>query len=161
MTSSRAYDYFIVSYERHHDKVVIRDAMQEHFEGMKNLYDKEKNYANPTGPWEYPDKNRAQPIGGTRRESLKSLSRHAFWWRLSAATIGAGFLLGPMWLLALKQRLYLQLEATTGFVLGFGLTLAFFVERIDQVFAGTLAYAAVLMVFVGLSVQEATGAPNS
>jgi hypothetical protein len=158
MTTSRSYDYFIVSYERHHDKVVIEDAMQDHYAGMKNLYEKGKDYTHSSGPWEKPDKDRAKPIGGTRRESLKSLSRHAFWWRLSAAFVGAGFLIGPMWLLALKQQLYLQLEATTGFVLGFGLVMAFFVDKIDQVFAGTLAYAAVLMVFVGLSLQGATGA---
>lgn len=158
MTTSRSHDYFIVSYERHHDKVVIRDAMEDHFAGMKNLYEKGTDYAHPSGPWEYHDKNRAEPIGGTRRESLNSLSRHAFWWRLSAAFVGAGFLIGPMWLLALKQQLYLQLEATTGFVLGFGLVMTIFVDKIDQVFAGTLVYTAVLMVFVELSLQGATGA---
>jgi uncharacterized membrane protein len=62
-----------------------------------------------------------------------------------------------MWLLALKQRLYLQLEATTGFVFRFRLILAYFIDKIDQVFAGTLAYAAVLIMFVGLSIQGAEG----
>lgn len=154
VNTSRSYDYFIVSYERHNDKLVIKDAIHTYFQGKRNLYEKGKNNAQFSGPWEYPDNNNhAKPIGGTRRENLKSLSRHAFWWKLSAAFVGAGFLIGPMWLLALKQQLYFQLKATTGFVLGFGLVMAFFVDKIDQVFAGTLAYAAVLMVFVGLSLQ--------
>jgi hypothetical protein len=156
-TSSRAYDYFIVSSERYHDKTVILDAMEDHCTSMEVLYNSEKDYALPTGPWEYATNDCANPIGGTRNDNIKSILRHAFWWRLGAAIVGAGFLVGPMWLLALKQHLYLQLEATTGFVFGFGLILAYFVDRIDQVFAGTLAYAAVLMVFVGLSIQGGEG----
>jgi hypothetical protein len=154
VTTSRSYDYFIVSSERHHDRLVIRDAMEDYRLGKQKLYDKRKDNAQFSGPWEYPDNNSyAKPIGGTRRENLKSLSRHAFSWKLSAAFVGAGFLIGPMWLLALKQQLCFQLKATTGFVLRFGLVMAFFVDKIDQVFADTLAYAAVLMVFVGLSLQ--------
>lgn len=127
VNTSRSYDYFIVSYERHNDKLVIRDAMQDYFYGKEDIYTKGKDNAQFSGPWEYPDNNNhAKPIGGTRRENLKSLSRHAFWWKLSAAFVGAGFLIGPMWLLALKQQLYFQLKATTGFVLGFGLIMAFF-----------------------------------
>lgn len=156
-TSSRAYDYFIVSSERHHDRTVILDAMDDYFTSMEDMYNQKQDRALPTGPWEYLKHGRAEPIGGTRNDSIKRLLRHAFWWKLSAAIVGAGFLVGPMWLLALEQRLYLQLEATTGFVFGFGLVLAYFVDKIDQVFAGTLAYAAVLMVFVGLSIQGAEG----
>jgi hypothetical protein len=155
-TSSRAYDYFIVSSERYHDSVVILDKMKGHVSGMKDLYEKRKSSALPTGPWESPNNNdRANPIGRTRNDSTKSLSRHVFWWKLGAAIVGSGFLVGPMWLLALKQHLYLQLVATTGFVFLFGLVLACFVEKVDQVFAGALAYTAVLMVFVALSVQGA------
>lgn len=74
------------------------------------------------------------------------------------AIVGAGSLIGPVWILALKNGLYLQLEATTGFVFGFTLIISYFVDIVDQVFAGTWAYAAVLlMMFVGLSIQGAQG----
>ena len=156
-TGLTAYDYFIVSSERYHDKNVLQSAMSHYYDAKKDLYNRKKS-ALHTGPWEYLDSNGcAEPIGGTRHEGVKNISRKAFWWKLSAAFIGAGFLVGPMWLLALEQRLYLQLEVTTGFVLGFGVTLAYFMDKVDQVFAGTLAYAAVLMVFVGLSVQGVRG----
>jgi hypothetical protein len=156
MNSSRAYDYFIVSSERYHDADIILDKMGGYISGMRDLYAEKINSALPTGPWECLDDNdRANPIGGTRNDRIKSLLRHTFWWKLGAAIVGSGFLVGPMWLLALKQRLYLQLEATTGFVFMFGLVLAFFVDKVDQVFAGALAYAAVLIVFVGLSIQRA------
>ena len=91
VNTSRSYDYFIVSYERHNDKLVIRDAMQDYFYGKEDIYTKGKDNAQFSGPWEYPDNNNhAKPIGGTRRENLKSLSRHAFWWKLSAAFVGVG-----------------------------------------------------------------------
>ena len=131
--------------------------MHDYSTGMRSLYHEAKDDALPTGRWEYPVNDLANPIGGTRNDNIKSQSRHAFWWKLGAAIVGTGFLISPMWLLALKQHLYLQLEATTGFVFGFGLVLAYFMDKIDQVFAGTLAYAAVLMVFVGLSIQRAGG----
>jgi hypothetical protein len=155
-TGLAAYDYFIVSSERCHDRRVLQSATFGYNDVKKELY--EKRSALPTGPWEYLDShNCAEPIGGTRHEGIKTISRKVFWWKLSAAFIGAGFLVGPMWLLALEQGLYLQLEVTTGFVLSFGITLAYFMDKVDQVFAGTLAYAAVLMVFVGLSVQGVGG----
>jgi hypothetical protein len=155
MTTGLAeYDYFIVSSERCHDRIILKTAMFDYDEVKEKLHNKSALH---TGPWEYLENNRAEPIGGTRHEGIKTISRKVFWWKLSAAFIGAGFLVGPMWLLALEQRLYLQLEVTTGFVLSFGITLAYFMEKIDQVFAGTLAYAAVLMVFVGLSVQGVGG----
>jgi hypothetical protein len=166
-TSSRAYDYFIASSERHHDRSVIHDVMADYSFDKENFYEEKKGDALGTGPWEKPytrvdnrgnERSYANPIGGTRNEIVKNLVRQTFWWKLGAAIVGAGFLVGPMWLLALKQRLYLQLEVTTGFVFGFGLVLAYLVEKTDQVFAGTLAYAAVLMVFVGLSLQGSEGA---
>ncbi|KAK0614338.1 hypothetical protein B0T14DRAFT_606648 [Immersiella caudata] len=47
-----------------------------------------------------------------------------------------------------------QGRMSTVFVFAFSLTLVFFVERTVQVFAGTSAYAAVLTVFVGISMEE-------
>ena len=157
MSSSKAYDYFIVSSERYNDDRVLEEVVKS--DDKENLYIAKEGLAHFTGPWERGKENdwEANPIGRTRSENEKTVRRRAFWWKLGGAIVGAGFLIGPMWLLALKQGLYLQLEATTGFVFGFGLIMAYFVDRVDQVFAGTLAYAAVLMVFVGLSIQGTQG----
>ncbi|KAM5349128.1 hypothetical protein ACJ41O_008951 [Fusarium nematophilum] len=106
------------------------------------------------GPWEDTKSGRVAPAVGTRRATVETLFRRAFWSRLTAAVVGAVFLVGPMWLLVLRRELFIHLGATTGFVLGFGCVMAFFVEKVDQVFAGTLAYAAVLMVFVGVIMQD-------
>jgi hypothetical protein len=107
-----------------------------------------------TGPWERAGRDqRVAPTGGTRGANVKSLTNQAFWSRLMAAVVGAMFLVGPMWLLALRRDLLTHLGMSTGFVFAFGLTLVFFVERTDQVFAGTSAYAAVLMVFVGIAME--------
>jgi len=57
-----------------------------------------------------------------------------------------------MWLLTLQRELVIHLGATTGFVFGFGFTLAFFVEKTNQVFTGTLAYTAILIVFVEVTI---------
>jgi hypothetical protein len=164
MTSSRDYDYFVVSPERYHDRNVIQmiTRVNTYADAIRVLKSKLRKRPMPsTGPWEEvkDGTNRyAEPIGGTRHDSIRTVLRRAFWWKLFAATFGAGFLIGPMWALALKEGLYFQLGLTSGFVFSFGILLAYFVERIDQVFAGTLAYAAVLMVFVGLSVQWSRGA---
>lgn len=55
-----------------------------------------------------------------------------------------------MWLLVLKQELYIQLGVTTGCVSAFGLLMAWYLATLEAVFASTLAYSAVLMVFVGV-----------
>ncbi|KAL7625597.1 hypothetical protein AAE478_004817 [Parahypoxylon ruwenzoriense] len=89
-----------------------------------------------TGPWEKPNGEKVNPAGGTRGANVKSMLKEAFWWRLGAAIIGAVSHDG--------------IRALLGFIM------AFFVEKVDQVFAGTLAYAAVLMVFVGVIMQEAS-----
>jgi hypothetical protein len=151
-TGLAADDYFIVSSKRYYDGQVLQSAMLDYHDAKKDLY--ERKFVLNSGPWERPDRNnRAEPIGF----GIRKFSRKMFWRKVSAAFIGAGFLVGPMWLLALEQQLYLQLEVTKGFVLSFGITLAYFMDKFDQVFAGTLAYAAVLVVFVGLSVQGVEG----
>ncbi|KAF2178706.1 hypothetical protein K469DRAFT_326820 [Zopfia rhizophila CBS 207.26] len=64
------------------------------------------------------------------------------------------FLIGPMWLLVLKCELFFLLGATTVCVTGFGFLMACYVDGLKYVFVRTLAYAAVLMVFVGVIMQE-------
>lgn len=69
---------------------------------------------------------------------------------MSSALAAGAFLVGPMWLLVLQRGLYVNLGAATGFVVTFGLLMVGYVDKPEQVFASTLAYAAVLMVFVGV-----------
>jgi hypothetical protein len=153
--SQKPYDLFIVSYERAGDREVMKKVINAAGTSTTSTTIKTKGSPIDTGPWEIvaPGSN-TEPIGGTRNTTMKMLLRQTFWWKLGAAIAGAAFLVGPTWLLVLKRDLYLHLGATTGFVFGFGILLTFFVEKIDQVFAGTLAYAAVLMVFVGVLMQE-------
>lgn len=71
--------------------------------------------------------------------------------------MGGAFLVAPMWLLALKQDLYLQLGITTGCVSIFGLLVAWYLSSLEAVFTACIAYAAVLMVFVGAMIQNKGG----
>lgn len=152
--SQKPYDLFIASSERAQDNDILRVAMEEKNKSLASLDSGIRDMPISAGPWEIvPAGERASPIGGTRNASMETLLRQAFWWKLGAAVVGATFLVGPMWLLVFKRELFVQLGATTGFVFSFGLLLAFFVDQLDQVFAGTLAYAAVLMVFVGVTMQ--------
>lgn len=80
------------------------------------------------------------------------------------AIIGGVFLIGPMWLMVLRNELYTTLITTTAFVFGFGLIISvgpiFIVGSkigVETVFSATAAYAAVLVVFVGTT----TPATNS
>ncbi|KAL4749836.1 hypothetical protein BDW72DRAFT_194417 [Aspergillus terricola var. indicus] len=109
-----------------------------------------KANARPTGPWESGNDNIAQPLYTTRAEILKRglLSRFA------GALVGGVFLVGPMWLFALERDLYLQLGFTTGFVSVFGFLMAWLLGTPENVFTASTAYTAVLMVFVGVIMQE-------
>jgi hypothetical protein len=76
--------------------------------------------------------------------------------RLIVAGIGASFLIGPMWLMMLRGELYVALISTTVFVVVFGALAAFFLENHAHVLSSTAAYAAVLVVFVGLTSEAST-----
>ena len=148
-------DPFIASSEHSHDDILLFDAMIRKDKTVSNLGNPSdpdnlvylKESATPTGPWETRSRHRgARPIASTRAEAL----RRALWSRIGGACVGGVFLIGPMWLLVLKQELYLQLGVTTGCVSAFGLLMACYLDTLEAVFAATLGYAAVLMVFVGV-----------
>jgi hypothetical protein len=111
-----------------------------------------KKMATATGPWE-DGTYEMRPIGGTRGDSFK----RAFWSRAAGAGVGAAFLIGPMWPLVLKQDIYLQLGITTGCIIAFGSVMVFALDKLEAVFAATLGYAAVLVVFVGVVMQNLGG----
>ncbi|KAI1452128.1 hypothetical protein F4805DRAFT_47114 [Annulohypoxylon moriforme] len=155
--TQKRYDIFIASSERNQDRAHLRAAIIDADKGVDDFTAKDQKFALPTGPWEVvPEGGKPVPIGGTRNASVQSLLRRALMTRVFLALLGSAFLVGPMWLLALKRDLIFDLGATTVAVTIFGLLLAFVVDKGDQVFAGTLAYAAVLMVFVGVIIQEAS-----
>lgn len=113
----------------------------------------------PSGPWETDEKDSRKLASGlinTRTTSAKL----AFWERVGAAVIGGAFLIGPMWVLALKRDLFVHLGVATACVIAFGFSLSFYLKTVDGVFAATLAYAAVIMVFVGIVIEE-TGSKGS
>lgn len=59
-----------------------------------------------------------------------------------------------MWLMALETTLYWNLTTTTIFVVLFGFAVVFRLERPMDVLSTTAAYAAVLVVFVGLKADS-------
>jgi hypothetical protein len=72
--------------------------------------------------------------------------------RLMVAMVGALFILVPMYIMALHQNLTNSLVTTTIAVVLFVLVCLIPLKLPnDQIFASTFAYAAVLMVFVGLT----------
>ncbi|XXG98093.1 hypothetical protein Hte_004412 [Hypoxylon texense] len=86
--------------------------------------------------------------------STRSINRfRQFINRVVVATVGGGFLIGPMWLMVLHNTRDTALISTTAFVVVFGLMMACILDRYMDILSSTAAYAAVLVVFVGLTVQ--------
>lgn len=155
-------DYFLVSGERKVDDYVMREII-----GVQPPPAAEQAAIPVVGPWE--DVN--QPIGGTRNENVGKSWMKSFRTRLAMAALGGTFLVGPMWLMVLlrEQWVYTALVSTTVFVYAFGMFMSAWLEKPMDVLSGTAAYAAVLVVFVGLgqdsgssqAVAGAMGAANS
>lgn len=155
-------DPFICSSEREHDGYLISAAMLKRYKTAKDLLSAHNltdlcglaDIATSSGRWEDQKNARrqtARAITNTRGQAL----RRAIWVRFSAASMAGMFLLVPMWVLTLRaENVYLQLGVASGCVTAFGLLMAWMLPTVDAVFASTLAYAAVLMVFVGVVMQE-------
>ncbi|KAI0383177.1 hypothetical protein F5Y04DRAFT_250798 [Hypomontagnella monticulosa] len=134
-------DPFLVTGERKMDSYVIHSILDDLLEG---------DFGRPIpvdSPWE--DEN--FPIGGTRNDNVAKSWITGFKERLVIAAVGGCFLIGPMWLMMLHKELYTSLGATAGFVIAFGIVMAWFLDKPKEVMSGTAAYAAVLVVFVGLA----------
>lgn len=112
---------------------------------------------NPIGDWEGKSVQ-PTPIAGTRDGNLKRAQFKAFRERVAPATVGAIFLIAPMWLMVLHNTLYTGLVSTTVFILVFGLSMALALSKPMDVMASTAAYAAVLVVFVGLNIDTGSSA---
>ncbi|KAK3401451.1 hypothetical protein B0T20DRAFT_450520 [Sordaria brevicollis] len=168
-------DPFIATSRRHHDHAAFETACARRGLAIKQLVppiseerngelesqqpqdrwiDRVQKASIPTGPWEdSKSKNHHRPASSLVNTRTLSTKR-AFWTRVGAAAIGAAFLIAPMWILALQRNLYVHLGVATGCITAFGLLVSLYLETVDNVFAATLAYAAVIMVFVGIVLQE-------
>ncbi|KAI1175135.1 hypothetical protein F4777DRAFT_598744 [Nemania sp. FL0916] len=133
-------DPFLVTGERSIDSYVLHSLLgdaKKDVSGDPIIID---------GPWE----DTTVPIGGTRNLVTARSEIVQFRQRLVIAAIAGSFLIAPMWLMVLHNTLYTCLVSTTVFVIVFGVVLAAFLDGPKEVMSGTAAYAAVLVVFVGL-----------
>ncbi|KAH9907736.1 hypothetical protein F4778DRAFT_445296 [Xylariomycetidae sp. FL2044] len=140
-------DPFHVTGERKTDAYVIDTTLQKmniHLE-HKDLPAHEPIMVR--GPWE----EDWLPIGGPRDLNLAWAWKAGFKKRIVTAAMGGLFLIGPMWLMVLRNGLYTNLLAATVFVSAFGVLMAWQVDQPKEVMSNTAAYAAVLVVFVGLT----------
>ncbi|KAH8587229.1 hypothetical protein B0O99DRAFT_527176, partial [Bisporella sp. PMI_857] len=146
--STRERDPFLASGEYWIDHAVLLDAIASvgqdfisfPFETIRS-----------TDSWR--DKKDNSGISEARNQGNRKLASKSFRKRLWIAVLGGAFLLGPMWLMVLHHTLYTALVSTTVAVALFGLLMAWRLERDTDVLASTAAYAAVLVVFVGLDTQ--------
>lgn len=133
-------DPFLITGERAIDDFVIRATLGNDIE--------DGNFGEPIpvlGTWE----NDSQPIGGTRTATIAEKGAQEFRDKVVMATVGGFFLIAPMWFMVLRNDLYTSLVSTTAFVAAFGIIMAWNLDKPKEVIAGTAAYAAVLVVFVG------------
>lgn len=145
--SKESVDPFLVTGERsvdHHVMSIAMGKFRDHFVSESNNFEK----FDSIGSWKGEE---AIPIGGTRKENNKASEWKNFRKRLRMAVLGGVFLLTPMWLMVLHKTKYTALVSTTVFVALFGLIMAKFLEKEMDVLSVTAAYAAVLVVFVGLN----------
>lgn len=139
----RSRDVFLATTQRSIDRFVMRKVVE--FNPETIWFD--ENKAVPAGePWEHDDESESIP--GTRT----NVFNQSFWNRVKMATVGGVFLIGPMWLMVLSNDWrYTGLITTTVFVTVFGLSMSAALDKPMDVLSSTAAYAAVLVVFVGVN----------
>lgn len=143
--SQRPRDVFLATAERSVDRLVIKTVV-ERSPGDMPWFD--RNKAIPTS--EPLETDFGAPIPGTRSK----VANQSFWNRVKMATVGGAFLLGPMWLMVLSHNWrYTGLLTTTICVTFFGLSMSVVLDKPMDVLSSTAAYAAVLVVFVGVNMD--------
>ncbi|KAI0481668.1 hypothetical protein F4859DRAFT_475549, partial [Xylaria cf. heliscus] len=133
-------DPFYITGERYIDSYVLHSLLGD---AMKDITEPPMLVDTP---WE----NTKEPIGGTRNEVTAKSESAEFRKRIAIAAVAGFFLIGPMWLMVLHNTLWTRLVSTTVFVTVFGIILAYSLDSPKEVMSGTAAYAAVLVVFVGV-----------
>jgi hypothetical protein len=139
-------DPFLVTGERYVDHRVLQRAMGDQYD-----YFVQEKYELDESIGEWKESDEISPIGGTRNENIKNSEWRNFRRRLEMAVFGGVFLLGPMWLMVLHRTKYTALGSTTAFVIVFGAVMVKYLDKEMDVLSATAAYAAVLVVFVGLN----------
>ncbi|TGJ78408.1 hypothetical protein E0Z10_g10359 [Xylaria hypoxylon] len=134
-------DPFYVTGERNIDSYVLHSL----------LGNATKDITEEPMPVDAPWENTTEPIGGTRNEMTAKSESAKLRKRIAIAAVAGFFLMGPMWLMVLHKTLYTSLVSTTVFVTVFGIILACSLDSPKEVMSGTAAYAAVLVVFVGVA----------
>ena len=136
-------DPFLITGERLVDYYVLETILRN-----KSL-DLEGYSVPIPGPWEQDNR----PIGGFRNDNLLSQQAKSFRQRIFVAALGAAFIVGPMWLMAMHNTFWTSLVSSTAFVVAFGILMAYLLHEAKEVMSSTAAYAAVLVVFVGLGME--------
>lgn len=142
--TQRERDPFLVTAERLTDDEIMQETMKHIDTRRFTLQSCPEIQA-----WE--DKN--MPIPQTRNAAAGRGRMQKLVERLTLAVLGGGLLVGPMWLMIIHNSQYVCLSSATGFVFLFGLIMALRLDKGTDVLASTCAYAAVLVVFVGLAVE--------
>ncbi|KAK4231609.1 hypothetical protein QBC38DRAFT_495624 [Podospora fimiseda] len=142
-------DPFYVSGERYNDRKLL-----QHLLGIRGEQIKRKVVSKEI--WEETSAYSSSAARhNTRPDNYRRSWIRGFWERIGVAIVSGAFLIAPMWLMVLRNTLYTGLISTTGFVTVFGLTTAAFLRSPTEVMSCTAAYAAVLVVFVGLITETA------
>jgi hypothetical protein len=107
----------------------------------------------PIGVWETRGTD-PRAVTDSRWHNFRRTWRVGFYQRLGGATLGAAFLIAPMWIMVFRNTLWAALASTTAFVAAFGLLSAVFLTTVVEVLSSTAGYAAVLVVFAGLITEK-------
>ncbi|KAK2613627.1 hypothetical protein N8I77_000527 [Diaporthe amygdali] len=143
-------DFFLATSERKVDRYVIDTVIKQMVGGAEALHTREMKECTRVEQV----KDDSAPIGGIRGEKTRLKKAQDFRDRVLLAMIGASLLLGPMWLMVLHVTLYTGLVTTTVCVAIVGLVVSWRLEKPSDVLSATLAYTAVLVVFVGLTSSD-------
>lgn len=138
-------DPFYVPGERMIDRCMLRAAMRGKENKVGPLL-----LAKSMGKWKTQNTG-SEPIGGIRDENFLRAWVKGFRKRGFAVAVGGLFLIGPMWLMVMHKTRYTGLVSTMVLVTAFGLMMALILDKLMDVLSSTAAYAAVLVVFVGLN----------
>ncbi|KAG8667517.1 hypothetical protein FPOAC2_12683 [Fusarium poae] len=144
--STQSDDPFYMSGENYLERHALKEIIgryKKRFEG--------KPVFNTTGNWQKRPEDSCL-VRDTRKDNYLRNWNKGFYQRLGVAAVGGIFLMVPMWLMVLHNTLWTGLVSTTLFVTVFGLMAAAFLESSMDVMSSTAAYAAVLVVFVGLNI---------
>ncbi|KAF5711043.1 hypothetical protein FMUND_9193 [Fusarium mundagurra] len=137
-------DPFYMSGEKYQDRKLLEAILG----GKVNSFQGQPVFP-AIGHWQKgPDESRS--VRDTRQDNYKRNWTVGLHQRLAVAAVGGIFLMAPMWLMVLHNTLYTALVSTTVFVTVFGLMAAIYLTSLMDVMSSTAAYAAVLVVFVGL-----------